>query len=205
MRDPLRQVSSDIQLFYRTDHHWTTDAAFEAWRAVSDTMGLTGMGTVYTPACVCDSFSGSLVNKSGFPAKKKDRINIFFPDDAYPKYVITYNNEHRKSASCYQPEFLEGEDPYQVFFGGNHPCITIETTADTNRTLIVFKDSYANCFLPFLLPDFKRIVVVDPRYYYEDIHSLMAQEAFTDILFLYNVSTLAEDNSLSLVLGMDEE
>jgi len=57
------------------------------------------------------------------------------------------------------------------------------------------------CFLPFLLNKFKYITVVDPRYYYDDIDTLMLMNSYTDILYLYNVNTFAKDNNLRLVLG----
>ena len=88
-----------------------------------------------------------------------------------------------------------------MFFGGNQGKITIETSVDTNRRLLVLKDSYANCFLPFLLSEFQEITIVDPRYYYENLNDLMVTEQYTDMLYLYNVNTLAEDTNLSLTLA----
>ena len=55
--------------------------------------------------------------------------------------------------------------------------------------LLLVKDSYANCFVPFLTSQFREIVLVDPRYYYGDLESLTAGQSFTDVLFLYNLNT----------------
>ena len=87
-----------------------------------------------------------------------------------------------------------------MFFGGNHPIIEINTSLDSTRSLLVIKDSYANCFLPFLVPEYRSVTVVDPRYYYDDIDVLMESRGFTDVLFLYNVNTFAEDTNLKTVL-----
>ena len=89
----------------------------------------------------------------------------------------------------------------EVFFGGNYPFLSIETEADTNRTLLVFKDSFANCLLPFLLPDFCRIDIIDPRYYAEDLNVFLEWEHYSEILFIYNAGTLAEDTNLAELLG----
>ena len=72
---------------------------------------------------------------------------------------------------------------------------------DSDRVLLMFKDSYANCFIPFLTPYFKEIVVVDPRYYYEDVQELIEAEEVTDVLYLYNANTFFTDNSLTYVLS----
>ena len=115
-------------------------------------------------------------------------------------YTVTYADTLKKSASCYEPEALEGDDPYQVFFGSNHPLFTIDTSAASDRKLLILKDSYANCLIPFLIPHYQNITVVDPRYYYDDIDALMVSGQFDDVLFLYNVNTLSQDTSLKTVL-----
>ena len=66
------------------------------------------------------------------------------------------------------------------------------------RRLLVLKDSYANCFLPFLAPYYREIVVVDPRYYYDDLAMLVETEEITDVLYLYNANTFFQDTSLRL-------
>ena len=72
--------------------------------------------------------------------------------------------------------------------------------ADSKRTLLLIKDSYANCFVPFLVSQFREIVLVDPRYYYGDLESLTAGQSFTDVLFLYNLNTFLTDDVLHLSL-----
>ena len=57
----------------------------------------------------------------------------------------------------------------------------------------------ANAFIPFLIPEYASITVLDPRYYYDDIDALMGSN-FTDVLFLYNVNTFSEDTNLKMVL-----
>ena len=60
----------------------------------------------------------------------------------------------------------------------------------------MIKDSYANCFVPFMIPSCRRIVMVDPRYFTDDIDALVEAEGVTDILLLYNANTLASDTAL---------
>ena len=62
--------------------------------------------------------------------------------------------------------------------------VDIVTTNDTSRKLVVFKDSYANCFVPFLLPYYNEIVMIDPRYYYDNVETLITNKKITDVLFL---------------------
>ena len=55
--------------------------------------------------------------------------------------------------------------------------------------------------MPFLIPYYQQIVMVDPRYYYDNVEQLMTQRGVTDVLFLYNFSTFAADTALADTLG----
>lgn len=76
-----------------------------------------------------------------------------------------------------------------------------KTTANNGKILLIFKDSYANSFVPFLIPYYQQIVMIDPRYYYDDVEQLMTQRGVTDVLFLYNLSTFSADTALADTLG----
>ncbi|MFQ7536962.1 MAG: hypothetical protein ACLRL6_06160 [Clostridium sp.] len=56
-------------------------------------------------------------------------------------------------------------------------------TAQSGKRLLVIKDSYANCFLPFLIPYYKSITVVDPRYYYDDLDKLIESREYRKFCF----------------------
>ena len=88
-----------------------------------------------------------------------------------------------------------------MFFGGNHTRIDIDSPGAPNRSLLIFKDSYANCFVQFLLPYYRNITIIDPRYYYDDIEHLISERGVTDILYLYNVNTFMSDTSLADILN----
>ncbi len=198
VRELFEEKKEELQLYYKTDHHWTTDAAYEAYLYAADVMEL--IVEEYQSGIVTTSFNGALTSKSGFLATSLDSISVYLPVNT-TNYVVTYVEEQTRTATFYETDCLSGDDPYQIFFGGNYPQIIIDTDADSDRTLLVLKDSFANCFIPFLASSYKQIVVVDPRYYYDDLDLLMQQYQFTDVLFLYNASTLSEDNNLYAVLN----
>ena len=60
-----------------------------------------------------------------------------------------------------------------LFFGGsNHPMYTIKTPTKSSKRLLLVKDSYANSFMPFLAQSYREIVVVDPRYFFDNIDDI---------------------------------
>ena len=60
----------------------------------------------------------------------------------------------------------------------------------------MIKDSYANCFIPFMLEEFQEIDVLDLRYTNERLSNLIEKGGYTDLLILYNASGFAEDMSV---------
>ena len=186
----------DEDIYYRTDHHWTTTGAYYAFTAAAASLGLDADQIKYNIYKVSNDFKGTMASASGY-ACKPDTIEVYVPETSSVQYVIEYVEEQKKSASVYQSAQLETYDKYTFFLGGNSPLMRIKTTNEDGGRLLLVKDSYANCFLPFLIPYYKEIVVVDPRYYYEDIFTEIENEEITDILFLYNANTFFTDNSIS--------
>lgn len=183
------------ELYYRTDHHWKTQAAFYVYQEWAKQNGLTvRQADEFEIETATDSFEGTIQSKLGIAARK-DSIELYhFPDD--PFYTVRKNNSAKTGYSVYDYGALEKKSKYDVFFGGNDARVTINTKADNGRKLLVIKDSYAHCFVPFLLKDFETIDMLDIRYYNQKISDLIAQEGYTDLLFLYNASGFAEEMSI---------
>lgn len=186
------------ELFYRTDHHWTSLAAAYSFEKIAPALNLKVPAlSEYVRYTVSDSFEGTLSSKSG-SHKVTDKVEIFVPKTNVEYFVQRPDTE--AVCSMYNREALNGKDHYMVFFGGNHPRVDIGTTAETQKNLLVFKDSYANCFIQFLYPYYENITVVDPRYYYDNVETIMKNGGITDVLFLYNLDTFLSDTALADVI-----
>ena len=185
-------------IYYKTDHHWTSLGAYRAYEALAAPLGLTDYCS-FRPMTVSDGFEGTLASRSG-SHRAKDVIDVYVPETDI-LYYVNYTDTGEKSRSIYQSACLEEKDQYTVFFGGNHPLVEIVTTNNNDRCLLVLKDSYANCFMQFLTPYFEKILMVDPRYYYDDPALLLSSEKVTDVLILYSADTFLTDTSLTDVLN----
>lgn len=194
--DALAQ-HADEAIYYRTDHHWTSLGAYYAFSDMAAGLGIEQPSEEYDVYPVTDSFEGTLASKSGCHAVT-DVIELYVPKTDIEYYVTV---DGKRTATMYDREKLEEKDQYAVFLGGNDARVDITTTAETGRTLLIFKDSYANCFLQFLLPYYDRIILLDARYYYGDADSVISREGVTDVLFLYNANTFLTDRVLADVLA----
>ena len=200
VRDELKKASRNKQIYYRTDHHWTTDGAYVGYQKAAQVMKLKS-NIKYKPYVVKKDFVGTLYSKSGFTNGKNDPITIYLPDDKNAlNSVIRYADTKEKTTDYYDMENLDKKDAYTVFGGTNHSLFSISTPVRKNRNLLVIKDSYANCFIPFLTQDYRTITVVDPRYYYENIATVIKANDIDEVLFLYNANTFFSDNYMRMML-----
>lgn len=190
----LQQHSSE-DIYYRTDHHWKTGAAFyvyQEWAGAQD---------IHVPqpdefeiVTATEEFEGTIQSKLGIKTRK-DSIELYLPkEDLF--YTVQKEEGQEVSYSLYDESLLETKDKYGVFFGGNHAVIRVRTKAANGKRILVIKDSYANCFVPFLLPEFEAIDLLDVRYYNQKVSELIEAGNYTDILFLYNAAGFAEDSSI---------
>lgn len=191
--------NKDKYIYYKTDHHWTTEGAYYAYLEYCKQAGLKPKElSTYDNLEVTRDFDGTLYSKSGIRNISADKINIYLPKEK-DTLVVNYIDENKKSPSLYVSEKLKTKDKYAVFLGGNHSLIKIDTLNTNNKNLLVIKDSYANSFIPFLASHYSTITIVDPRYYSSNIHSLIKDYNITDVLFLYNTNTFFEDDSILFI------
>ncbi len=194
------KVEDPTTLYYRTDHHWTTDAALRAFLALSSKWELGAKEKSFTMAAVSDRFSGTLAASYG-DRKIRDVLKVCIPNKSEGTYAVHYESQDKTAASVFDRSKLEQKNQYEVFLGGNFDKIVIQTLAETEDTLLVFKDSFANCLIPMLTPYFSKIVIVDPRYFSDSLQNITDDNDFTHILFVYNLNTFLADKSLAGVLA----
>lgn len=196
MVEPLISHNSEY-IYYRSDHHWTTLGAYYGFEQFAQAKKLKINAEEWTPTLVSNSFYGTLSGKSGYLASTPDEIYTYLPTQDTLKYVVKYIDTEEKSTSVYKSENLLKKDQYSLFLNGNHPIIEIDTTSKFDKRLLILKDSYANSMIPFILPYYSKIIVIDPRYYNEELENVIEEDKITDILLLYNVNTFYQDTSLT--------
>ena len=195
----LKKNADKAQLYYKTDHHWTTRGAYLLFKEICVEWGLESskkeIDKKYDFFEVSTTFEGTLASTSGVHGTT-DKIEICVPKNSEGTYVAYFESSGEKTASLFFADKLKTKNQYEVFLGGNYDKVIISTVASTNKSLLLIKDSYANCMIPMLTPYFSKIVVIDPRYLTDSLDSIIKENEFTHMLYLYNLNTLLEDNSL---------
>ena len=190
----------DEYIFYRTDHHWTTLGAFYGFGALRQALGLGEAPALpaYEPVTVAEDFLGTACSSSGFTWVEPDIIQTFVPAPA-GMTITNYNRGEGAQAPLYDESRLEGVDKYSYFLGGNTPRLTVETENTAGPRLLILRDSYTDCLLPFLLEDCSRIDLIDLRYFKDSLQDYIRSEGFDAVLVLYSAANFSTDENLFLL------
>ncbi len=199
LREALSQVK-DEYIYYRTDHHWTTKGAFEAYRQWCLHRGLGDrQEDSYEIVEVTDSFLGTTYSKANMQEAIADSISLYKPLSNI-EYKLNYNYGEYESTSLYELKYLEGKDKYALFLKGNNGLINIKTSNHNGKRLLIIKDSYANSFIPFIANDFEEVHVVDLRYGSLSLVNYIEENNIDELLVLYNIMGFAEDRDVVKLL-----
>lgn len=189
---------TDENIFYRTDHHWTTQGAWYGYSAYNKACGKDekSAGAKKKLKRVSMDFLGTTFSKVNMYSQK-DEINIYEPEN---KMEVIYNMGEKTENTFYQTDFLKKKDKYSVFFGGNQAVLEISGGVKNNKTLFIVKDSFANCMIPFLAEDYEKVVVADMRHLNIGMTRLLGSYRPTDVLVLYNTIQFMQDREFALKL-----
>ena len=193
------RAHKEEEIYYRTDHHWKTLGAFWAFRAFQKKAGLPIPEGEVRLIRVSGNFQGTIASKLAINGKA-DSIERYDPNVPL-KLKLVYNEDpDTVRDSIYDASFLEKKDKYSYFYGGNFGRVRADIENGSDRRLLILKDSYAHCFVPFSYDCFSRVDMVDLRYYINRISDLIENGGYTDICLLYNAAGFAGDTSIARLL-----
>ncbi len=194
--EELQDAAQEEQVYYRTDHHWTSTGAMIAYEKWCNSTGVSFAGRdAYKKETVTEAFRGSLYSKILDYDSSYDSIWTYKKEAQTPDYEITMDGE--EAESFYIESKLAEKDKYTYFFGGNYGEVVIHNNSNQNgRKLLVIKDSFANCFVPLAAEDFEYIYMIDLRYYKGDMATYVQEQGVTDLLVLYNISNFITDKNI---------
>ena len=166
------------------------------------------MGYVPEPESMYDiehagiDFIGTFYSKTLYDGVEKDTLDFyhFAEGDNVTDVIVTteYGKEPEHYDSMYFREYLSVKDKYSSFLGTNKPLITIKTGSEGGK-LLIFKDSYAHCYAPFLTRHYSEITLVDMRYIKMPYSAIVTPEDYDQVLFLYNASSFMSDTDLKRI------
>ena len=171
--------------YYKTDHHWTmlgAKKAYEYYMHKESYLSLSPikedfLGTLYFQAPTLNSVTDTILTTQDL------QIEAVYSDGSIKN-------------SYYSSKHLKTNDSYRYYLDGNYERIDIHTSTMNNQSLLIIKDSYANCFVPFLNEDYENITILDLRYGNTNVLEVL-EEGFDRCLVLYEMGQFSQDEYFS--------
>jgi len=188
-------------IFYRTDHHWTTLGAYYGYTTLMDALGR-GEEVLEQETFErripphADEFQGTLYSQSGVHWLPPDTIEFWVPEDGLT--VTSWRDGTPKETGLYDDDFLGKKDKYSAFLGGNQPLCVIRNQSGEGKLLLI-RDSYSDSLAPFLALHFEEVHLLDPRYYRRSAAEYAKENGINAIVAAYSVPNFITDRNLVLL------
>lgn len=183
------------ELYYDTDHHWTSQGAYDGYVACAEAMGVEYPAQDSFTVTVAEGFQGSTYSRSALWLTPAETIELWHSGSPL---TVTNGETEGVHDGIFYPERLEEADKYTVFLDGNHSIVRIQNPGKQGK-LLVIRDSYGNCLGGFLAESYGEVVLIDLRYYRQTVSELVKQEDFDDILVCYSCANFLTDTNLMLL------
>ena len=180
---------SGEDIYYRTDHHWTSLGAYYAYCAWRGTEPAAGE---WTQEVLCNNFHGTTWNKVPLPSVPAEEITAWYQ---HPTRHVSYNGGQYETDSIYERKYLDGSDQYAVFLNSNQAQTVIEGSGKSGKLLLI-KDSYGNTFAQFPVEDYAEVHVLDLRFFKGDVTEYAKENGITDALVLYGAQNFVKDTNI---------
>ena len=195
LREPFT-ARRDEYLYFKTDHHWTTNGAYRAYEQFCALKGLTPFDRDAHEAVTVEGFQGTHYSATRLWNVKNDTITYYPLPNQMTIYNITGEAQYESmtTENLINTDKFATRDKYAAFLDGNNGYSVIE--GDGEGSILVVKDSYANSFIPYLTANYEKIGVVDFRNFKYGLDSTIEREGYDEVLILYNFQTFIADTDL---------
>ena len=190
------RMHRDEYVYFRTDHHWTALGAYYAYEKFCETAGYKPITLDKYKKVSYGDFLGSFYGDTNNSAMRKnpDELIAYLPPY---KSSLTFTNPEGKSFNwdlVHDVSNYPISQKYNSFAVSDNPFTVIENLSkEKGKTCLVIKESFGNAMIPFLVGKYKKVYVIDYRYYKKGIIAFAKQNKINDVLFINNASAVRSD------------
>lgn len=201
LRGPFAEdEAAGRQIYYRTDHHWTTDGgALTAYRLFCEAAGREAVLPPESLLREVPGFYGTNFAKTKRPGTPAETLKYYDLPNTMDVYRST--GEVDEGVGIMDKAKFDGYDKYGAFMRGNNGYSVIK--GNGQGSVLLIKDSYGNSLAPYLVENYATVAVMDLRDWAET-DSVMAEAAFDEVLILYSYASFKDDTYV-IRMGNDRQ
>ena len=179
--------------YYRTDTHWRQERIADVAGRLAQEMGAE-ISADYEIHTVEEDFYGVYYGQAALPLAP-DKLQYMTSGEI--RAMTAYDWQNGKEMPIYDLEKAVGRDPYEMFLSGSLSLLTIQNPhAQTDRKLVLFRDSFGSSIAPLLAEGYAQVDLVDIRYIQPDYLGQFVDFENCDVLFFYISLVLNHSDTL---------
>lgn len=172
-----------LEDYYKADGHWRQEKLQPVLDALGSAMDFS-VDLSQFEVCTLPDFQGALVGEiPSEQAPKEDLVYLTSPA------IQSAQVKHFQNAWNQVYDTSKETVDYDVFLSGVDPVLTITCPdAQTDRELVIFRDSFGSSLAPLLCGTYRTITLVDLRYMASGMLPQYVKFTNQDVLFLYSAA-----------------
>lgn len=204
--DTLREHNNEY-LYFRTDHHWTPLGAYYVYQNFCKTKGIEPVALESFESYTFEPFSGSYASQfpnldlikdsvTGYVPKGTNDLIYYPADPTTGKVAPVLEGEYVEAKVFNTNEALFGEQgQYMRFVAGDQGFAVIDNPEiEDGSSCLIVKESFGNCFIPFLVDHYDKVYIADFRYNTGPLVQFCKDNQVTDLILFNNIQLIGSQN-----------
>lgn len=176
------------QDYYRTDSHWRQERLEAVRDHLARAMELDLPSWEDYTSRTLSGFHGVYYGQAALPMAAE---TLNYLENAATAASVVTGPELTGTHPVYDEDKFADLDGYDVFLHGAQAVLTVENPlADTDRELVIFRDSFGSSLAPLLLDGYRTVTLVDIRYVDSRYLDQFVEFHGQDVLILYSTTVL---------------
>lgn len=196
---------NDEYLYFRTDHHWTQLAAYYVYQNFCKVKGIEAHDLSYYDKKEFKNFLGtfySTLGNSNMEANP-DTVDAYVPKGTNDMTFWDTDGKEWNWNVIYDVDSWASSSKYMTFIGGDRPMEVIENPQiKDGSSCVVLKESYGNCFVPFLVDHYQTVYVLDYRYTTVNVLDFIKEKQADDLIIINNITIIGSTSVVDLISGL---
>jgi len=189
---------NDEYLYFHTDHHWTALGAYYSYAACCETLGMEASPLEDWEEWDKGRFIGSHYGKVRYPLKLQDDTLIAYIPPQEIQTYIKYDHGWEEGKLLRNVSDKKIHSKYLTFLGSDYKLMKlVNEEIEDDSTCLIVKDSYGNCFAPFVTQNYHTVYVMDYRKYADmGLAKFCEKYEVDDVWFIpYMIATQSHDGN----------
>ncbi|MCI6559803.1 MAG: DHHW family protein [Ruminococcus sp.] len=196
----ILRMLNDNYIYYRNDTKWTSYGAYCVYRTAIQKLGFLPVSyDKFTIEHVSGDYRGNLYNLTQYTKVKADIIDIYNCTGGAEVLSCTAYDSSGAAGErmIYDKSFIGSNDMYDMYMGEKAPMIKITTSVNNDKKLLVIKDSFADCFVPFLVQHYSEIAVIDAEALDSELSKFVDKNDYPQTLMLFGIDSIRNNGRFS--------